>query len=159
MKAEHIVGLLFSLFVGLIITLFVGTAVYTFYPSPESPYDYSYNSQSDKYYESKEYRQKEKQYQKANKTYTQNVSGIVLVIAITTYASGYFIKSINHVVAEGMLFGGVLSSIYALIQHSASGGEFTQIDRIYNFAIVTVLLIMAILIVLKRFSSSKKLSN
>ena len=158
MKAEHIVGLLFSLFVGLIITIFVGTAVYTFYPSPKSPYDYSYN-QPDKDYQSKDFRQKEKQYQKANKTYTQNVSGIVLVIAITTYASGYFIKSINHVVAEGMLFGGVLSSIYALIQHSASGGAFTQIDRIYNFAIVTVLLIMAILIVLKRFSSSKKLSN
>lgn len=156
MKAEHIVGLLFSLFVGLIITIFVGTVVYTFYPSPKSPYDYSYNSQSDKYYESKEYRQKEKEYQKANDTYTRNASSIVLVIAIATFASGYFIKSINQVVSEGMLFGGVFSSVYALILHSASGSEFSQVDRIFNFVIVTVLLGMAILIVLKRFSSPKK---
>lgn len=162
-ELKTFIDFIYTLLVGAAVVLFVSLGVWSFYPGPKMP-DYptyqsypvttdavaqqNYEEESRKAQE--EYDKKFKEYEKVNNTYGQKVAIISLSSAAVFYALGLWLMKRNDTVGEGLSLGGIFTAIYAAVR-AGSGNS-----RPVVFAAVTAILAMAILLVVRRPSDSKK---
>ncbi|HLN18619.1 MAG TPA: hypothetical protein VK255_00430 [Patescibacteria group bacterium] len=150
--------MIYTLFLGLLVALFVGLGIDAFYPGPTAP-DYPMSIETAKpdcpeNPEIKATREKfeteQKNYQKEFKSYSRQVSIIALLFAIVILIASLTLFSRIHMIADGILLGGVFTTVYSIIRVLMSE------DSKFRFLIVTAGLIIALVLGYIRFVRSKK---
>lgn len=140
----------YVVFIGLLLALFIGVGIAAFYPTPLSPsYETKYArpmpyepitaSQSAKL-QGEDIKQQEiwREFEAKNQQYNKNVAVITTVASILVLVvSLLFAKSIL-VIADGLLFGGLLTLIYSLIR------SFGTKDYKFMFLVIFIGLFIAV---------------
>ena len=149
---------IYTIFLALLVALFVGLGIDTFYPGPKVP-EYpleleKVESCCEETAEQREIRlefnEAQRKYQEEIKPYNQIVSIASLVAAIVILVvSLTFINRIK-VIADGVLLGGVLTTMYSIIR-----GLMTENSQ-FRFLIVTVGIIIAFVLGYVKFIRFKK---
>lgn len=168
---KTIIELIYSVFIGVAVALFIGSGVWAIYPGPQAPTypETSYYKDTYSHFDQQgnlteegrkaqqeegeryaEHDRKSRQYEKDLKSYHRMVAVLVLAPAAVSFALGIWLLKRNPVVGEGLAFGGIISSIYALSKAWSSN------HRIVVFAVVSALLVMSLVLVLVKFGSTQQ---
>lgn len=147
-----ILKFIYSVFIGILFATLVGVGIAAFYPEPKYPtYPIRLNypkpeiQQTEKdrqemIREQQTYEQLTKDYEAKKQTYNRNVSIIAVIFAILALVvSLTFLKTLN-LIADGLLFGGLLTLIYSIIR------GFETDDNIFRFVVVAVGFIVAVIV-------------
>jgi len=150
---------IYTLFLALLIALFVGLGIDSFYHGPESPKYPSLPISAkqvgceqtiEQQRIDKEFSKMQDDYTKELKKYNQNVSLLSLIASIIILVvSLTFIAKIK-MIADGILLGGVLTTMYSIIRGIMS--DSSQ----FRFLIVTVGLIIALVLGYVKFIKTQK---
>lgn len=140
----------YALFVGILIATFVGVGIDAFYESPEQP-DYPEIStpnrvpeewtEEEKQQQQKaqvEYQEASEKYREAINLYNRNVSIIAIIAAVIVLVGSLLLADAVDVIADGMILGGVLTLVYAIIR------GFQADDPQFRFIVITIGLVIAI---------------
>jgi len=148
---------IYTIFLAILVVLFVGLGIDTFYPGPQMP-DYpvelevekpTIETGEDKLKEVREdYTKNKTEFRKESKTYNRNVSIISLAVAIIILILSLTYIAKIKIIADGILLGGVLTSVYSIIRGLMS--ENSQ----FRFIIVTIGLIIALVLGYIKFIKS-----
>lgn len=146
---------IYALFLGLLLATFVGTGISTFYPGPEQPEwtDISkpvISQTEEEKAEAKRLEAEQKAYYDDFSIYNRNVSLLSLAGAMIILVISLTVASKLHVIADGLLLGGVFTLLYSIIRGLSSE------DVRYRFIITTVGLIAALVIGWVKFLREKK---
>jgi hypothetical protein len=151
---------IYTLFIGILLALFIGLGISTFYEKPKEP-DYpsslkytrpmepvdnpngSYSAKIQR--EQEEYDSRWKEYTKHQETYMRNVSIIALISAIIVLTISLALVHNLLLISDGLLLGGVFTLLYSV------GRSFQTQDTKFEFIVVTVGLIIALLLGYKKF--------
>ncbi len=153
--------LIYTLFLGLLVALFVGLGIDAFYPGPKAP-DYPMELEITKAIPEEQEQSKEtikkyeaemKIYEEAFKKYNRVVSMISLSFAIVIMIISLSFFSKIKMIADGVLLGGVFTTIYGIIRGLMSD------DSRFRFLIVTVGLIIALVLGYIKFIRPKEKNN
>jgi len=124
--------LIYAAAVGVAVALFVGFGIWALHPSPQYPeypssnYNYSEGAPSTEYQkEQDDYDKQFKNYENDRKSYAKEVAVIALVAAAVFYAVGLLFVRPNEVLREGLMFGGVFTSVYAIARATESEHRVT----------------------------------
>ena len=142
----------YTMFIGVLFATLVGVGIAAFYPEPESP-DYPrrleiskpVNEQTTAEYEKQEKMQDEydkafEAYQDKQNVYSRNVSIVSLVIAIAILVVSLTLFKPLQLIADGLLFGGLLTLLYSIIR------GFSTDDNMFRFIVVAIGFITAMII-------------
>lgn len=152
-----IIKLIYTLFLGLLISLFIGLGIDAFYKSPETP---EYPSELNlakpdcgNYEELKEkqeqFDEKQREFIKQEKSYNKNVSIISLLASIIIMIISFYFLSKIQMIADGVLLGGVFTTIYSIIRGLMSNSSQ------FRFLVVTIGLIIALVLGYLKFIKEK----
>lgn len=157
---KTLVELLHSVLIGVAVALFIGFGIWAAYPGPTMPEFpmVTYNEKGElpevDAQKQRDYDQKFKDFQESERDYSQRVASIALVAAAVAFAGGMLRIKRNEVLRDGLAFGGIFTSLYALMRASTS--MFAQRgNRLVVFAAVTTLLVMAVILVMVKFGEPK----
>lgn len=148
----------YTIFLALLIALFVGLGISAFYPGPKEP-QYPAELSVDKpgCEESQELKNTRIEFERANrdfsenfKSYSRNVSIISISAAILILIASLTLLSRIKMMADGILLGGVFTTIYSIIR-----GVLSE-DTKFRFLIVTVGLIIALILGYIKFIKTKE---
>lgn len=140
----------YTAFIGLLMALFIGIGIAAFYPSPVSPSaDISYTkpapyepmsaSQAAQLREENIKQQSIwREHELRNQQYNKNVAIMTAALAVFILALSLFLAKSLLVIADGLLFGALLTLIYSLIR------SFGTSDFKFMFVVVSLGLIIAI---------------
>lgn len=145
------------MFLALLIALFVGLGIDSFYPGPKAP---QYPAELDavkpgceETIEQKTVREQfnraQNKFQEESKPYNRNVSIISLAAAIIILISSLTLLSKIKMIADGILLGGVLTTMYAIIRGLMSDNSQ------FRFLIAAIGLIIALVLGYIKFIRSK----
>ncbi len=153
-----LIKFIYTLFLALLIALFVGLGINTFYPGPEAP---KYPLELDQVKQgceqtieqqtlAKEFNQTQEKYMEELKPYNRNVSIISLVASIIILIFSLTLLTKIKMIADGILLGGVFTTIYGIIQGMMSQSSY------FRFLVVVVGLIIALGLGYIKFIRPKK---
>ena len=153
-----IIKLIYTLFLALLIAFFVGLGIDAFYPGPEPPqYPLELDAVKPGCEETieqqtirEEFNQAQRKYMEEAKPYSRNVSIISLLASIIILVSSLTLLSKIKMLADGILLGGVFTTVYSIIRGLMS--ENSQ----FRFLIVTIGLIIAIILGYIKFIRPKE---
>ncbi|MBI2589641.1 hypothetical protein HYW32_01255 [Candidatus Berkelbacteria bacterium] len=137
----------YTFFTGVLLATFVGVGIAAFYPAPTMPEHPLVFDERVAPNESETPEQKERQalydtsftaYQEAMKLYSRNVSIVALIGSLILMAIGLLSSEKFRVIADGFLFGSLLTLLYSV------GWGFATEDNRYRFLVVTVGLVVAL---------------
>lgn len=157
--------IIYTFFLGLLIALFVGLGIDAFYEGPKMPEypselrmaeitkaekDCDCQEFSQLKSAQEKYDQEFKNYEEKSKIYNRNVSivSLILAILIMTFSLAFFSKI--KMMADGILLGGVFTTIYSIIR-----GLMSQNSK-FRFLIVAIGLIIALLLGYIKFIKPKE---
>lgn len=135
---------IYTLFLGVFLAIFIGVGIAAFYLGPTYPdmpailkYCSPEQSQStQKFFEYKTQAEKfdrlEKQFVKNQQRYSRNVSISAIIGAILILVASLTLFKKIKVLADGLLFGGVLTLIYSVIR------GFGTEDNMFRFLVVAI---------------------
>jgi hypothetical protein len=137
---------IYTIFLALLIALFVGLGIDAFYPGPKAPnYPLELNQVKQGCEQTmeqqtleKEFNQAQEKYMEESKPYNRNVSIISLVASIIILVLSLTLLTKIKMIADGILLGGVLTTMYSIIRGLMS--ENSQ----FRFLIVIIGLIIAL---------------
>jgi len=143
-----IIKLIYTLFLALLVALFVGFGIDAFYRGPDFP-DYPITLQladksptcplSDEVKAAQiNFDKDTKAYEEISKVYNRNVSIISLVAAIIVLILSLTLLAKIHMIADGILLGGVFTTTYSIIRGLMSANSQ------FRFFIVVIGLIIAL---------------
>lgn len=143
-----ILKLIYTLFLALIMALFVGLGIDAFYPGPNAPMYpvelQSFKETCEATLEQKiaqaKYDQEQREYVEKLKPYSRNVSVVSIISAIIILIISLTFLSKIKMIADGILLGGVFTTIYGIIR-----GLMSE-DTKFRFLIVTIGLIIALIL-------------
>lgn len=149
------IKVLYTAFLGLLLALFVGVGTAVLYPSPQMPEDpltYRYpireeGLNTEEKEAAKEFDDAMTVYQKEMKAYSRTAALIVLGAALLLLIFGVVFAQRLHILANGLVLGGVFSLLYSIVLGFVADNTPT------SFAIITVSLVAAIFVGHKRFKS------
>lgn len=153
-----IIKYIYTIFLALLVALFVGLGIDAFYPGPKAP-DYPTALETEKpgcedTAELKnirqEYNQAQKDFEEKSKPYNRNVSIISLAAAIIILIASLTFLSKIKMIADGILLGGVFTTIYSIIR-----GLMSE-DTKFRFLIVTIGLLIALVLGYIKFIQPKE---
>lgn len=149
---QALIRLLYALLVAGSVVTFVGFGVYSLHEPPKYPeysndYDYSDDFDSPYHQYDNNYDKQVDEYDKKEKEYMQNVTYIVLSLAVMFVAVGLYLFRKSDVVGEGITLGGIATSVYGLITASIADA------RALRFVAVTILLVSVLVLTYRRFYS------
>jgi hypothetical protein len=153
---------IYAVFIGVLFATLVGVGIAAFYPSPKAPeypaptrYDYPERPQTEA--ERKKFEQQEAQHQKEYKVfqakeqeYNRNVSIIALVAAVIALVVSLTLFRAIYIIADGLLFGGLLTLLYSIIR------GFAVEDNIFRFIVVAIGFVIAITLGYIKFAPQEK---
>jgi hypothetical protein len=153
-----ILKLFYTIFLALTVALFVGLGIDAFYPGPKMPdYPVELNSVKPTCDSSQEqiiaqntYDQAMRDYNEKTKPYNRNVSIIAFIFAVIILAISLVFLSKIKMIADGILLGGVFTTIYAIIR-----GLISE-DTKFRFLIVALGLIVALTLGYIKFIRAKE---
>lgn len=153
-----LIKFIYTLFLALLVALFVGFGIDGFYQGPEEPkYPFELDqvkSGCEQTIEqqtlSKEFNQAQEKFMEDSKPYHRNVSIISLVASIIILILSLTLLAKIKMIADGILLGGVFTTIYAIIQGLMS--DSSQ----FRFLIVTIGLIIAFVLGYIKFIRPKE---
>ncbi len=155
-----VIKFIYTIFIALLIALFVGLGISTFYPGPKSPRypsELEYETKSADCEETVEHKTLREGYDKAQlafeeeyKVYNRNVSIISLVAAIVILVSSLTLLSKIKMISDGILLGGVFTTIYSIIRVLMSENSR------FRFIIVAIGLIIALILGYIKFIREKE---
>ncbi|MDD3156130.1 MAG: hypothetical protein PHP14_01610 [Candidatus Pacebacteria bacterium] len=150
---------IYNIFLALLIALFVGFGIDSFYISPKYP-EYpnkpiSFESEKEEDIQkqmeiNQEFEEKSKEYREELKQYNKNVSIIVIGISIVILVLSLTLLSKIHIIANGVLLGGVFTTVYGLIRGIMSDSS------VFRFIIITIGLVITLVIGYIKFIKSRK---
>lgn len=158
------IEIIYTFFVGILVAVFVGVGIAAFYEAPKEPTypailkvystpvemgtTSTTSARLEK--EQKKFDQLQEVFQKQMNTYNRNVSIIALIAAIilSSVSITYF-KNL-HVIADGLLLGGVITLLYSVVRIFGSGD-----DKI-RFVVVSIGLFVALALGYKKFIAQQK---
>ncbi|MBU2219057.1 hypothetical protein KKG15_00995 [Patescibacteria group bacterium] len=152
-----IIRLIYTMFLALLIALFVGLGIDSFYPGPKAP---QYPAELDAVRQGceetaeqkalrKEFNQDQNKFQEESRPYNRNVSIISLIAAIIILISSLTLLSKIKMIADGILLGGVLTTMYAIIRGLMSDNSQ------FRFLIAAIGLIIALVLGYIKFIRQK----
>lgn len=153
-----IIKFIYTIFLAFLVALFVGLGIDAFYPGPkELAYPTELNVTKPDCEESAERKATRLEYEKSLKefdekstTYNRNVSVVSLAAAILILIASLTLLSRIKMIADGILLGGVFTTIYSIIRGLMS--ENTK----FRFLIVSVGLIIALVLGYIKFIQPKE---
>ncbi|MDD5145854.1 MAG: hypothetical protein PHF44_03365 [Candidatus Pacebacteria bacterium] len=140
-----LIKFIYTLFLALLVALFVGLGIDSFYQGPKAP-NYPLESQQvkqgceqtlEQQTLEKEFAKAQEKYMEDSKPYNRNVSIISLVASIIILVLSLTLLTRIKMIADGILLGGVFTTIYAIIRGLMSDNSQ------FRFLVVTVGLIIA----------------
>jgi hypothetical protein len=147
-----ILKFIYSVFIGILFATLVGVGIAAFYPEPKYPtypamlsYPKAPETQTEQdrqtqIKQQEAYDKKTKEFEAIKRTYSRNVSIVAVIFAIIALVvSLTFLKTLN-LIADGLLFGGLLTLIYSIIR------GFDTDDNIFRFIVVAVGFIVAVIV-------------
>lgn len=153
-----IIKYIYTLFLALLIALFVGLGITAFYPGPKTPaYPIELDASKPGCEESPEiktirdeYNRTQKDFMEKSKPYNRNVSIISIVAATIILVASLTLISKIKMIADGLLLGGVFTTIYSIIR-----GLMSE-DTKFRFLIVTIGLLIALILGYIKFIRPKE---
>lgn len=149
----------YTVFLAIMVALFVGLGVETFYPSPKAPEwptelqfakgDPSTYTTEQRAVQEK-YDSEQKDFREANKKYSLNASMIVIAASIILLILSLTALHSLALISDGVLLGGVLTLLYGIIR------GFMSENNKYQFVVVTIGLIIALILGYLRFIKPEK---
>lgn len=142
---------IYTLFIGVFLALFVGVGISAFYPAPkypEMPVAIKYEpmpatgaKESEEIItQRKTFDVQEKAYRKKSQLYERNVSMIAISAAVFFVAISLTLLKRIHLIADGILLGGVLTLLYGTIR------GFSTEDTRFLFIVVSIGLAISLLL-------------
>ncbi|OGI27241.1 MAG: hypothetical protein A2359_00290 [Candidatus Moranbacteria bacterium RIFOXYB1_FULL_43_19] len=153
-----IIKFVYTIFLALLIALFVGLGISAFYLGPKEP-QYPAELSVDKpgCEETQEMKNTRIEFERATrdfsenfKSYSRNVSVISIIAAIIILVASLTLLSKIKMLADGILLGGVFTTIYSIIR-----GLMSE-DTKFRFLIVTIGLLIALVLGYIKFIQPKK---
>lgn len=151
---------IYNIFLALLIALFVGFGIDSFYMAPKYPEypnkpiiaESGKEEDMQKQLEiSQEFEEKSKNYREELKQYNRNVSIVAIGISVIILILSLTFLSKIHTIANGILLGGVFTTIYGLIRGIMSDSS------VFRFAIIAIGLIITLTIGYVKFIKIKKI--
>jgi hypothetical protein len=149
---------IYSIFLGLLLAIFVGAGIATFYEAPKYPeyMDGPYQSKPvmapgvteetpEQIQLREDQQRKEKEYRVASEIYHRNVSVISVVFSVILLVLGLSLMNKIDVISDGLLLGGVMILLYSI------GRGFASQDNKYQFLVITIGLIIALILGYAKF--------
>lgn len=148
---------IYTLFLALLIALFVGFGIDSFYPAPKYP-EYpskpmmieNVENQKEQMILDQKYNEEHEKYQSEIKKYNKNVSIIILSLSIVILVISLTFLSKIKMISDGILMGGIFTTIYSLIRGTMSESS------IFRFLIITIGLIIALVLGYIKFIRGQK---
>jgi len=143
-----VIKFVYTIFLALLIALFVGLGISAFYPGPKEPvYPMALDAEKPGCEESQdlknareEYNRTQREFTENFKPYSRNVSIISIIAAIVILVASLTLLSKIKMIADGILLGGVFTTIYSIIR-----GLMSE-DTKFRFLIVTIGLLIALIL-------------
>jgi len=156
-----IIKFIYTIFLALLIALFVGLGIDAFYPAPKAPEypvelqkaELSCNETAEQKDARINFDQDQRTYQEKIKPYNRNVSIISLIASIIILVLSLTFLSKIKMIADGILLGGVFSTVYSIIMGMMAGSSQ------FRFLIVIVGIIIAFLLGYIKFIRPKESAN
>jgi len=160
--------LVYTFFLGLVIAILFGVGIQAFYEAPPAPdypnQEYMYRSEPptkseqtklDK--EQREFDNKMKDYEVVRKAYEQNVSIILLVLAVVAVVTAFVLSTRIRFLSDGILLGGLFTLVHGLIRgFAADNTKYLFIASCVSLAVVLFLGYRRFLVPDKKPSRKKK---
>lgn len=154
MENNNALKLIYTFILGIVLAIFIGVGVHTFYEAPEYPeVPVSYGVISEEGIPSKEQVQYDRDYElfsEENQVYQRNASIILLSLSVVLVALGLVFAKRLGFLADGVLLGGMLSLLHALIRGLEAD------DSKYLFVAVSVSVVVVMLLGYWRFARIQK---
>jgi len=156
-----VIKFVYTIFLALLIALFVGLGISAFYPGPKEPqFPVELDAEKPGCEETpalktarEEFNQAQRDYTNNFKPYSRNVSIISIAAAILILIASLTLLSKIKMIADGILLGGVFTTIYSIIR-----GLMSE-DTKFRFLIVTVGLLIALVLGYLKFIRPKEESE
>lgn len=156
-----VIKFIYTIFLALLVALFVGLGISAFYPGPKEPlYPIQLDAEKPGCEETAELKSVREEYNRAQrdftenfKSYSRNVSIISIAAAILILIASLTLLSKIKMIADGILLGGVFTTIYSIIR-----GLMSE-DTKFRFLIVTIGLLIALVLGYIKFIKPKEESE
>lgn len=156
-----VIKFIYTLFLAILLALFVGLGISAFYKAPEQPrYPMELEfvkSEQDETAEQesarKKYLEDQREFEEKIKPYSRNVSIISIVAGVAMLIVSLTLLSKIKMLADGVLLGGVFTTIYSIIR-----GLISE-DVQFRFLIVTAGLVIALVLGWIKFIRPKEAKN
>lgn len=148
-----ILKFLYSVFIGILFATLVGVGIAAFYPEPkypEYPARLSYapkpveqqteQERQEQLKQQEAYDNQVKEHQELSQTYNRNVSIIAIIFAIAALVVSLTLFKTLLLIADGLLFGGLLTLIYSIIR------GFETDDNMFRFVVVAIGFLVAVIV-------------
>lgn len=153
-----VIKFVYTIFLALLIALFVGLGISAFYPGPKEPlYPVELDAEKPGCEETaelkgirEEYNRSQRDFTENFKPYSRNVSIISITAAILILIASLTLLSKIKMIADGILLGGVFTTIYSIIR-----GLMSE-DTKFRFLIVTIGLLIALILGYIKFIKPKE---
>ncbi len=141
MAENKFLSVFYTIFLGVLITVFIGVGISTFYLEPTYPETSATDSAL--YGKSEPLTDADKsrleaidaanvQYAKDQKTYSQNVSIILLVFAVVLVTVSILIETKSKIFSDGIMLGGLFTLVYSIIRGAIAD------NKMYLFIATTI---------------------
>lgn len=157
MEHNTLFKLVYTFILGVVIALFFGIGVAAFYEHPAQPTYPSElssalkldgtsqlsNEEQQKLQQKFQYEQE--QYDKAYKTYSRNISIILLVLALVAVVAAFVLTGRLGFLTDGILLGGLLTMLYSIARGLSAD------DNKFLFVIVAIATAVVLFLGYRRF--------
>ena len=154
---------IYAVFIGVLFATLVGVGIAAFYPQPKAPeypnasatFEKPVTEQTEaeraKFARQQaQYDKVFKDYQAKEQEYNRNVSIISLVAAVLALVVSLTLFKAIFIIADGLLFGGLLTLLYSIIR------GFAVEDNIFRFIVVAIGFVIAITLGYIKFAPQEK---
>jgi len=143
-----VIKFVYTIFLALLVALFVGLGISAYYPGPKEPQSpVELEAEKPGCEETAELKKMREEYNLSQrdftekfKSYSRNVSIISITAAIVILIASLTLLSKIKMIADGILLGGVFTTIYSIIR-----GLMSE-DTKFRFLIVTIGLLIALVL-------------
>lgn len=155
------IRIIYTLFIGIFLAIFVGVGIAAFYPGPKAPdmpailkYCSPEITQSAEKFanyqnQAEKFNTAEQAYRQQEQLYSRNVSIASVVAAILIVILSLTLLKTIKLLADGVLFGGVLTLMYSVLR------GFGTEDNMFRFIVVTIGLIISLALGYIKFIKKK----
>ncbi len=153
MQENSVMRIVYTVFLGVLIAVFVGVGINTFYeaPTPPSTDIFTTPNKDETALQEQQtlYNSQYLTYNEAAKSYSRNVSIIVLICAVILVGLSLYYEKRSSIIANGVMLGSLFTLLYAITRSMMSE------DTKYIFAATTVALGVALFLGYRRFAETK----